>query len=220
MVVHPVALRYTFAGDVASSVTPVIEEIESRLTWSPQAHLALDERIVKIGRALLALKEEEYLGAPREGPIGDRLAHLIDSILAPIEEEWVGSDAAGSDTIETVGRVKRIRAAVLPDMVNGEIDDAERDRRWRILADVYLAQQLSFYPPDYIADSLSPTRLVELIERYEEDLTDAARIHGPMHVTVTVGEAIEVSPKRDRGTDGDPLMQQIESSIRAMLGIA
>ena len=44
-------------------------------------------------------------------------------------------------------RVRALRAAILPDLVEGGLTDAERDRRWRQLALLYLAQQLSLYPP-------------------------------------------------------------------------
>jgi hypothetical protein len=35
-----------------------------------------------------------------------------------------------------------------------------------------------------------------MVKRYEEDLTDVARAHPPIHAVITVGEAIEVSVDR------------------------
>lgn len=90
-------------------------------------------------------------------------------------------------------------------------------RRWRQLADIYLAQQLAFYPPDYLAAEPTPERLLETVEKFEEDLTDVARIHAPMRAVVDVGEAIEVSPERTRGADGDPLMATIREQLETML---
>src|SRR5205085_9129438 len=123
-----------------------------------------------------------------------------------------------------IARIKRVRAAILPEMVKGEVSEAERRRRWRQLADVYLAQQLASYAPDYLRDNPTPERLLEVVERYEEDLTDYVRPHPPLTCHLTVGEAIEVSPTRDRTerTDrsgGDPLMQKIEQQLRGLLGI-
>ena len=37
----------------------------------------------------------------------------------------------------------------------------------------------------------TPERLLETVERYEEDLTDAARPHSPIHAVISVGEAME-----------------------------
>ena len=213
VVVHPVAIRYLFDGDVQAAVEPVLRDIERRLSWQSQAHLPLEERIAKIGSALLALKEMEYFGAAQEGSLGARLEKLIDRLLTPLEAEWL----KGRREKEVVQRVKLLRIAMLPDMAGGTLPEAELQRRWRQLAEIYLAQQLAFYPPGYLADNPTPERLLETVERFEEDLTDKARIHSPVRVIVEVGEAIEVSTERARGTEGDPLMVAIREQLEKML---
>jgi hypothetical protein len=114
-------------------------------------------------------------------------------------------------------RVKRLRTAILPDMVHGELTEAEGARRWRQLADLYLAQQLHCYSGDYLADAPTPERLLETVERYEEDLTDSARPHPPLHAVISVGEAIEATPTRDRTADGDPLANELRRQLELML---
>jgi 1-acyl-sn-glycerol-3-phosphate acyltransferase len=213
VVLHPMALKYYFRGDLAASAEPVLSSIEHRLTWLPQRHLTLSERIAKLGSALLSLKEVEYLGKPQSGTLHERLLRLIDHILVPLEDEWVD----GSHEGHVVARVKRLRAAILPDMVTGEIAEAERERRWRQLADMYLAQQLSWYPPDYVTSRPSAERLLETIERFDEDLTDEARIHRPLHCVIEIAEAIEVSPERDRAATTDPLLVRTREVIQGML---
>ena len=213
VVVHPVALRYLFDGDIAATARPVLAEIERRLSWRPAEDLPLVERIARIGGALLALKELEYLGAAQSGPVADRLARLIDHLLVPLEAEWV----KGRREPAIVGRVKLLRIALVPEMAAGTLPEPELQRRWRHLADVYLAQQLSCYPPDYLAADPTPERLLETIERFEEDLTDRARVHAPLRAVVEVGPALEVSSERARGPDGDPLMAAIRASLETML---
>jgi len=213
VVVHPVAIRYFFAGDVAAAVRPVLREIEHRLTWQPRDALPLGERIAQIGRALLALKEVEYFGAAQPGDLAERLQRLVDRLLVPLENEWV----KGRREKEIVGRVKLLRIALLPEMVNGQLAEAELQRRWRQLADIYLAQQVAFYPPGYLDANPTPERLLETVEKFEEDLTDRARIHSPIRVVVDVGEAIAVSPERARGAEGDPLMAAIREQLETML---
>jgi hypothetical protein len=102
-------------------------------------------------------------------------------------------------------------------MVAGALAESELTRRWRQLADIYLAQQLAFYPPDYLSANPTPERLLETVERFEEDLTDVARIHPSIRAVVDVGEAIEVSPERTRSPDGDPLMNSIREQLETML---
>lgn len=212
IVVHPVALKYLFQGDLEAAVDPVLAEIETRFSWNSQSHQPLFERIAKIGRALLCLKEIEYFGKEQDGRMTDRMNALVNRLLHPLETEWLGEPQEGP----VVPRVKNLRMKMLPDMVKGKLDPRERDRRWRQLADIYLSQQVSSYPPDYLT---RPTvdRLLETVERYEEDLTDKARVHGKLKVVIQVGQAIEVSPDRDRKAATDPLMVQITHDLQAMI---
>jgi hypothetical protein len=115
-----------------------------------------------------------------------------------------------------MARVKRLRTAILPDMISGEITEAERASRWRHLADVYLVQQLHCYPGDYIRNP-TPERILETVERYEEDLTDLARAHFPLRAVITVGDAIEVGPSRDKSQDTDPLTLEIRERVNQLL---
>jgi hypothetical protein len=116
-----------------------------------------------------------------------------------------------------MARVKRLRSAILPDMVNGELTEDERARRWRQLADLYLAQQLHCYSGDYLAGDPTPERILETVERYEEDLTDEARPHPPLHAVISVGEAIEAAPIRDRSSDSDPIAKELRNQLELML---
>jgi 1-acyl-sn-glycerol-3-phosphate acyltransferase len=213
VVVHPVFVRYFFEGDLAAAIAPVLREIEGRLSWQPQSHLPLRERIVKAGHALLALKEMEYLGATQSGGARERLPHLFDHLLEPLEREWT----AGRREPEPMTRIKRLRTAILPDMVHGELTEEESARRWRQLADLYVAQQLHCYSGDYLADAPTPERLLETVERYEEDLTDAARPHPPIHAVISVGEAIEATPTRDRSAESDPVANELRRRLELML---
>jgi 1-acyl-sn-glycerol-3-phosphate acyltransferase len=212
VVVHPVAVKYFFGGDIRRVADDVLTEIEHRLTWQPQRTLPLAERIIKVGSALLSLKEIEYFGQPQTGSIAERLNGLIDRLLGPIETEWLGQVQTG----HVVPRVRNLRTKILPEMVAGTVRIVERVRRWQQLADIYLAQQLATYPPGYL---VQPTvdRVLEIIEKFEEDITDKARLHGKLKVVLEVGEAIPVRPERDRHAPVDPLMVQIQQSLQAMI---
>jgi 1-acyl-sn-glycerol-3-phosphate acyltransferase len=213
VVVHPVAIRYFFEGDLARAVTPVLDEVEARLSWQKHTGKPLIERIAKVGAALLCLKEIEYLGQPQAGGIAERLARLINHLLVPLENEWLGRPRSD----DVIGRIKRLRAAILPDLVSGEISEAERARRWRQLADLYLTQQLFCYPPDYLQSNPTPERVLETVERFEEDLTDRTRVHRPLRVLIEVGEALEVNAARDHGAASDPLMQSLREQLEELL---
>jgi 1-acyl-sn-glycerol-3-phosphate acyltransferase len=213
VVVHPVFVRYFFEGDLTATLSPVLQEIETRLSWQPQSHLPLRERVIKAGYALLALKEIEYLGVSQSGQATERLARLMDHLLEPIEREWTG----GRKETDSMTRIKRLRTAIVPDIIHGELDETERARRWKQLADLYVAQQLHCYSGDYLADAPTSERLLETVERYEEDLTDCARPHPPVHAVISVGKAIEATPMRDRNADSDPVAKELQTQLESML---
>lgn len=211
-VIHPVFLRYFFEGDLRQTVLPVVEEIEQRLSWQPQTQLPLGERILKAGAALLGLKEIEYLGETHQGTFRERLQVLIDHLLNPLEDQWTRSRHDG----DAMARVKRLRSAILRGMIGGNLSKSDRDARWRQLADLYLVQQLHCYPGDYI-ENATPERILETVERYEEDLTDLARPHYPLRAIITVGEAIEVNCKLKRPRENDPITKKVRTSMEALL---
>lgn len=213
VLVHPVAIKYLFRGDLAAALEPVLSTIEHRLSWHERSGRTLMDRITRVGMGLLALKEIEYFGRPQVGKLQARLDGLVDRLLAPLEQEWLGQVQAGP----VVPRVKSLRMKILPKMVQGQLTPQQRNQCWEQLADIYLSQQVASYPPDYLTERPSVDRLLETVERFEEDLTDQVTVHGNLHAIIEVGPAIDVSPHRDRAVDADPLMDRIAESLQSML---
>ena len=215
VVVHPIAIRYFFRGDLQATVTPVLDEIESHFSWYPQPEKPIVGRLRKIGQALLSLKEVEYLGAARAGEFEERVESLIADVLMKLESNWNMKDSGEA----VVTRVKNLRSAILPDMIKNDISPAERQERWKQLAACYYVQQMSHYPPHYVSRETPNIieHILETVERFEEDFTDHATTHGPLHAVIQVGEAIPVSSKRVRGNDADPVMDGIRSQLTGML---
>ncbi len=115
-------------------------------------------------------------------------------------------------------RVKRIRTAILPDMVAGRVTPEERERRWRDLAALYYVQNISHYPRDYILREKNfPERIVETVERLQEDFTDVMQVHRPFHAVIQVGEAIFVGAQRTRDELGDPVMAEVRHQLQTMI---
>lgn len=219
--VVPVAIRYLFQGDLAATAGPILADIERRLSWRTQDDMPLVERIYKVGNALLGLKETEYLGGPRPGQISDRLEVLIDALLLPLEEEWLN----GRSDDSVINRVKKLRQAVVPDMISDNEADpgrtpltpTELDRRWRQLQDMQFAQALSLYPREYIASRPTVDRILETVERLAENLSGKDQVNPPLKAIIQVGDPIPVAAKRERGADGDPVLNRLETSLTGML---
>jgi hypothetical protein len=214
VVIHPVAIRYAFQGDLAATLEPTLERLEQRLSWQPQKHLSIVDRIGKLGQALLTLREVETFGEARSGNLYERAEKFVEHLLTKLEADWKIDDTSGS----VIARVKRIRTAILPDMVAGKVTPEERARRWRDLADAYYAQQLSHYPRDYILREKNlPERVVETVERFEEDFTDHMTKNEPFHTIIQVGEAIPIGTHRTRDELGDPVMAEIRRQLQTMI---
>lgn len=214
VVIHPTFLRYFFEGDLEATLRPVLKDIETKLSWQPQTHVSVRQRVAKLGEALLSLKEVEHFGSARSGPLAERVGIMIDSLLSPLEVRWLKAPRRDKDTME---RIKALRTAIVPDLLDDTLSEADKSTRWRQLADLYLVQQLHCYPGSYIDTADDPERLLETVERFEEDLTDVARPHPPMRAVVMIGDAIEVSPERPRGASFDPVTLAIRQQLEALM---
>lgn len=219
VVIHPVAIRYAFDGDVDKTIAADLEYLEKSFSWQPHSHLTTQQRLRKIGETLLTLKEVEYLGAAVEGEPHERALSLIATVLRRIEEKWNltnGDEDAGYANV--VSRVKRIRTVILPDLIEKKVTPEERADRWRDLAACYYLQQIAHYPKGYLTgENDLPERVLETVERMIEDYQDRASYHGPLHCTIEIGEPVVVGAARDRKADGDPAMKLVAERIQGML---
>lgn len=214
VVIHPVATRYAFNGDLATTLEPDLAALEAGLSWRPQRHLPIVDRISRIGQALLSLKEIEFFGEARNGNIYERAEKLVDDVLSSLEKKWQVKDTSGSPTF----RVKRIRTVIVPDMMAGNVTPEERESRWRDLTALYYAQNISHYPRDYILREKNlPERVVETVERLQEDFTDRMTVHRPYDAVIQVGEAIPVGSERIRDELGDPIMAETRRQLQTMI---
>ena len=216
VVVHPIAIKYLYQGDIEKTGNEVLTDLERKLTWNPDPTVPLMERIIKLGNAVLTLKELEFNVQSMPGKtLKERQNNMVDRLMFPLEKEWLGATEPLSGGIQS--RVKNLRMKIFPEMSRDEIDQTEKDRRWQQLSQTYLAQQIDCYPENYIVDLPSIDRLIDTLEKFEEDLIGQCRIHGKTKVILDVGEAIEVSPKRDRGAKSDPLIAAIREQLNGSL---
>lgn len=215
VMVHPIAIRYYFRGDVEATASRVMATIESHFSWYSQQDRPLLERIWQIGQALLSLKEIEYCGSARTGDFYERVDALTEDTLAKLETKWQIKDQSEG----IVARVKNLRVAIMPDLIHGNLSEAERHTHWQELATCYYLQQMSHYPRKYVrmSEKNIPEHIIETVERFEEDFTNQVTVQGPWHVVIQVGEPVEVSGRRERNMSADPIMTGIRTGLSEML---
>ena len=214
VVIHPIAIKYLFQGDIATTCGDVLSDIEQRLSWKRQDALPLIDRLVKVGDALLKIKELQYdCHVEQHLTIRERQCNLVEHLLAPLEEEWLGGRQTGGIQI----RVKNLRVKIFPEISRNELSVTERRRRWEHLERTYLAQQIDGYPDHYVLEKPYVDRILETIEKFEEDFLDEARIHGQLKAVVRIGHAINVPTRRDQTLTDGTLMDRVRSEIQSML---
>ena len=61
------------------------------------------------------------------------------------------------------------------------------------------------------------TRVLETVERLEEDLTDRVRVHRPLHAIIQIDEAIPVGIEKPPKDCEDPIMVQLRCRLQTLL---
>lgn len=213
VMIHPVAIKYLFRGDLVRSVEPVLKSIEERIGWhEPLPQRDLLTRIERLGEALFSLKEIQYLGSARKGPLEQRKSVLIEHLLGPLEEKLLGS----VQQQPLLPRIKQLRTKLVPLLRDPNATEIQRKLIWNQLADIYISQQIESYPVGYL-DEPTNTRILETVERFDEDLHDQARIHRPFHVILEIGEPIVAETAKPPKNEPDPLMNELQRRIQQML---
>lgn len=215
VIIHPIGLRYEFLDDPEAAAAPVVSRLEERFGKWPDPRSPMIDRVRALGEALLALREVQFLGGASSGDQTERGRALTDAILRPIEQRE-GLDSDGT----TVTRVKGVRTKLLPILTAADTSPARQTELRRDLYAAFYAQQVHFlYPPDYLTGGAPPERMLETLERIDEDLNDTSAILGRWRVRVNVGEAIPVTGARPRGGP-DPLLGEVEAAIYRLIGLA
>lgn len=213
VIVHPIGIKYLFRGEIHLWADAALRELERGLSWRPRGDLPLLERIARMAEGLLTLKEIEHYGRGQSGSLATRRDALTDFLLQPIERRYVGTVESGP----VLKRVRTIRSKLMPILLDPSTSLEDRQAVRRAVAEVDVAQQLASYPANYLdPEAVTDTRVLETLERMQEDHFGRSRWPGPLHAVIEVDEAIPVPAERlPRGSD--PLLAQIGERLSEML---
>lgn len=206
----PCALHYTYLDNPMPKLEALMTELERAIHWRPRTDSALVDRIYPVGTALMSLKELEYLGEVRNGPLPERTTFLADSILKDQEDRYGLS--AGDSTIPE--RVKALRRAAIELLEkSGPSTIIDRD-----LDDLFVAIQLFSYPGNYVEENPTIDRIAETLDKFEEDvlMRYSPTPRGKRKVTVRFGNPIE-APAERRKSSPEQLTVELEQAVQKML---
>ena len=220
VVIHPVGLKYLCVGDVHEWAAVQLRELEQRIGWGPGTHLGILPRTLRLTEAFLTLKEIEYLGSAHSGDWCSRRDALTHHLLEQSERRLGLVTTPQASERE---RVRAIRAEAVSRFFGAAggsvgIDPvaAESLQRDTMAADV--AQQLLSFPDCYLQPGqATDTRLVETIQRMQEAIFGKASDTIDLHVVIEFAEAIAVPPQKAPRGQADPLLQQLEDQLSAVV---
>jgi hypothetical protein len=209
VVIHPVFLRYRLEDRIEERCDAVLRDLSTLTGLPDNPALPLRERILHFGKNLLGSKERDITGTEASGPLPERLHRLLEQVIRLGEQHWFGKTLP----LRAMDRIRMVRRAVVRALEGGQAGEELRALCHRHIELMYLAQLLYCYPPDYLKDPHGPAfRLLEMVEHFEEDITDNCRPHPPMQVDGYIGEALEVDPL-PRLLRKDPLMERLHGSL-------
>jgi 1-acyl-sn-glycerol-3-phosphate acyltransferase len=213
----PAAIRYRFVDDVRPALGAAVDDLETRLVLRRDGAAPLADRLLRVCDVLLTIQEKEVLGHAGEGTLAERVALLIESMLARLEARHL---ATGRRATTVPLRVKALRRHLLdlraaeatsPEMREGA--NASLDEVQRVLA-------LYSYPGDYVTERPSVERIAETIEKLEEDVGGRSRPKGRRAARVVFGEPIDLSSgdpgARAKAAAGE-MTDRLEETIRALM---
>jgi Acyltransferase len=222
----PVGIKYRYldTAEPIPSLHRVMDELERRANWRIVRDWPLVERVYRYAEGMMCLKEFEYFGAARTGPLPERLAALREFLLARLEASRLPESRRRSVAGQGVPeRVKEVRRACLDALADPKRSDTERRALRDDLHDAFVAFQTYSYPGDYLRAGPTVERAAETLMKFEEDFLGVFEVtpHAPRRAVVRVGEPVDVGARlaafaKPRQAVG-PLTSELERHIQSLL---
>ena len=215
IVAIPCGLKYRYLNDPTNELLELMNRLEGAIHWRSRPDLSLSDRLYRLGGALIALKELEYLKQMRHGSLTERTAFLADFILRK-HEQIQGFSPVGKSIPE---RVKELRRRTIQRLEELNDDDTEAlEDVHRDLDDLMLVIQLFSYPGNYVIENPSIERIAETMDKLEEDLLQkaTATVRGNREVYIRFGDPIHVPTQRRRGAANE-LTGKLESAVQTIV---
>lgn len=215
----PVAMTFRHEADVEDSFSERLSRLEDRIGWKPRTAMPIDERILRLGAGILALKELEFYGEIGPGGLAERLQTLCSHLLEEVEERR-GKDSRAETPPERVRALRyRIRRCLLDE--EDPPDAAERAALKDDLYRAFTALQVYSYPGDYLLEHPSLHRRAETLMKLEEDLLGDPVYQTWRTARIVACEPIAVSELLKNGTlttkSAGELTQMLEEKLGARL---
>lgn len=216
LTVVPCAMKCFYTVDPSRELHEVMDRLEEHIRWRPDPNRSLLERIYRFGNGFLSLKEVEYLGEPRSGPLRGRISHLADAILTQVQQ-LNGLKDRGRDTVE---RIRNLRTQLIKEMdrLRSEENEKKNSREIRRqlvqlhagMEDLFFVTQLCSYHGDYSSEKPTIERIAETIDKFEEDVfaLQSPVPRGQRRAVVRFGEPVEIGAEKQSAASLSLIFEQ------------
>jgi len=216
----PTAIRLRHDPSLAESFSDRLTALETRILLKPRLREPPIVRIAGLAATLLAIKEEEFLGAARRGTLPERIQHLRNTIMQEVEQ-W--HDMA-NEHLSFPKRMKLLRSHIRKELTgeNGEPAAERAEELYDHLDRIFVVQQLYSYPETYLLRNPSIDRVAEIIFKLEEDVLGKGCYHGKRRAEVHFDTPIDIKQflqenRLDAKTGIVPLTRLIQQRIQGLL---
>jgi 1-acyl-sn-glycerol-3-phosphate acyltransferase len=218
--VVPASIRLKHDPYVEACFSDRLSVLERRVLLKPRIHDSPVERIFRLGAALLAVKEEEYLHAAQQGTLTERIHRLRSSIIEKVES----AHGINNDSLSFPKRIKLLRARIRKELTEGNAppEPKRQEELYDHLDDIFVVHQLYSYPRTYLLGEPSIDRIAETIFKLEEDMLGKAKYLGRRKAEIRFAEPIDLAAflkeqNLNAKTGIDPLTREIEGRIMELL---
>ena len=216
VVVHPLAFRYRFHGDIDETSHEILDDLDSCLNADTSNQNSLLRRLHTVCENTLGTKESIAFGRERSGNFYERRDRFVNEVLADCEQRYLGEIQKG----DVISRIKAMRPHIVPALTRGEYDGEQEERVRQDLNNLFTAQAFSYFPTEYLdpdKSRVSVDRILETIYKLDEIITGENRAVPSNEVAIDVLNAVEVSPERPPRGAPDPLIETITENLQTRL---
>jgi hypothetical protein len=214
--VIPCALKAIYIEDPVPSLKAVMTKLEERLLLRPHPTDKLTDRLYRFADAILSLRELEYAGAAKSGPIPPRVKQLYEDLLAKQEQQF-GVKNKSNFAPERVKELRRRHIERLTAETPPSAEEVAIIRR--AMDELFTIIQLFSYPGDYVAKYPSVERVAETLDKFEEDVFKMPypSNRGARRAIIRFGEPISVPTEKSQQPSAIDLTKTMETKVQELL---
>ena len=221
----PIALKYTYTGDIKPALTDTLTKLEAKLSVPRPSGSKLYPRLMAVAEKLISSLESEYNQHPaKDATLNDRITTLRLAILTRASA-FLNVELPRSD--RTLDAVRLLRNKI-DDFVYeheeglSEYEKERHDEKAAAIKGFYkdldrVVNFVSIYD-GYIKEHMTQERFADVLERIEYEVFGETTVKGPRNILIDVGNPIDLrSYQHEYKTNKKVALQKITEELSTQM---